>query len=85
MNSADREIPQRELRNDVARVLKEVSEGARVRVTVRGQPVAELVPFVSARQFVPRAEYETILVESPLDPGFDKDLEAALGATIEEL
>ena len=39
-----RTIPQRELRNDVARVLREVAAGEELTVTVRGEPVAELRP-----------------------------------------
>jgi prevent-host-death family protein len=37
-------IPQRELRNEVGRVLRDVEAGETVRVTVRGRPVADLVP-----------------------------------------
>jgi prevent-host-death family protein len=43
-----REIPQRELRNSVSDVLRQVEAGASLRVTVRGRPVADLVP-VAAR------------------------------------
>lgn len=39
-----RSIPQRELRNDVARVLREVQAGEHLQVTVRGEVVAELQP-----------------------------------------
>jgi prevent-host-death family protein len=38
------DIPARELRNDVSAVLRRVERGERLRVTVRGRPVAELVP-----------------------------------------
>lgn len=51
-----RSIPQRELRNNVAEVLRQVEAGARLRVTVRGRPVAELVPLQEDRAtFVPWA------------------------------
>lgn len=85
MSSPEREIPQRELRNDVARILREVEEGARITVTVRGKPVAELVPVGSSRQFLPRREVVKILREAPLDREFAADVGAVLGATIEEL
>lgn len=39
-----REIPQRELLNNLSAVLREVEAGRAMRVTVRGRPVAELVP-----------------------------------------
>lgn len=38
------EIPARELRNDVSAVLRRVESGERLRVTIRGRPVADLVP-----------------------------------------
>lgn len=41
---AVRAIPQRELRNDIARVLRDVESGESVQVTVRGRVVAELHP-----------------------------------------
>jgi prevent-host-death family protein len=38
------DVPVRELRNDVSGVLRRVEGGERLRVTVSGRPVAELVP-----------------------------------------
>jgi prevent-host-death family protein len=38
------DVPARELRNDVSGVLRRVEAGERLRVTVSGRPVAELVP-----------------------------------------
>ncbi len=38
------DIPARELRNDVSAVLRRVEAGERLRVTISGRPVAELVP-----------------------------------------
>lgn len=46
-------IPQRELRNNTAEVLRRVERGERVRITVHGHPVAELVPVDRAQPFVP--------------------------------
>jgi prevent-host-death family protein len=85
MDGADREVPQRELRNDVAGVLREVAAGRRLRVTVRGRPVADLVPISAARSFVPRSEFGAILSEDPLDPGFIGDVRGALPSTVDEL
>ncbi|PKV77710.1 type II toxin-antitoxin system Phd/YefM family antitoxin [Nocardia fluminea] len=52
------EIPQRELRNDASRVLREVRSGQSYTITVDGAPVADLVPHRNAhrRAAVPRAE-----------------------------
>ncbi len=41
------DVPARELRNDVSGVLRRVEAGERLRVTVSGRPVAELVPLPS--------------------------------------
>jgi prevent-host-death family protein len=41
------DIPARELRNDVSAVLRRVEAGERLRVTVSGRPVAELVPLAA--------------------------------------
>jgi prevent-host-death family protein len=58
-------IPQRELRNDSARILREVQAGREFIVTVRGKPVARIVPNVPAqhgpRTFVPSSEAEPII------------------------
>jgi prevent-host-death family protein len=59
-------IPQRELRNNSAKVLREVQEGREFVITVRGRPVARLVPERSAervgpRTFVPSTEAEAIV------------------------
>ncbi len=52
------EIPQRELRNDASRVLREVRSGQSYTITVDGAPVADLVPHrrTHRRAAVPRAE-----------------------------
>ena len=80
-----REIPQRELRNNISAVLRDVEAGQAVRVTVRGRPVAELVPVSPRKEHLSPAEVERIVRDAPLDPGFAADLEAAAGATIDEL
>lgn len=85
MGDVEREIPQRELRNDIANVLRQVASGMRLRVTVRGRPVADLVPISEARRFVPRSEFQLILLEDPLDPGFAEDVNTALASTVDEL
>jgi prevent-host-death family protein len=47
------EIPQRELRNNTASLLRRVEAGEQLRITVHGHPVAELVPIDRIQQFVP--------------------------------
>jgi prevent-host-death family protein len=80
-----REIPQRELRNNVAAVLREVEAGATLRVTVRGRPVADLVPVAARKQGLSPEEVTRLVAEAPLDAGFAADLDAAAGARIDEL
>ena len=81
-----RAIPQRELRNNIGRVLRQVEAGERLRITVDGRPVADLIPVARAqRTFVPRADVSRLLARAPLDPDFAQDLAAVTGATIDEL
>lgn len=80
-----REIPQRELRNDIGSVLREVEAGGAVTVTVRGRPVAELRPVSRRRPHLAPDEVRRIASEAPLDRGFIADVESAAGATIDEL
>jgi prevent-host-death family protein len=47
------EVPQRQLRNDTASLLRRVEAGERLRITVHGHPVAELVPIDRAHPFAP--------------------------------
>ncbi len=47
------DIPQRQLRNNTADLLRRVEAGERLRITVHGHPVAELVPVDRAGPFVP--------------------------------
>ncbi|CAN5698048.1 MAG: type II toxin-antitoxin system prevent-host-death family antitoxin [Geodermatophilaceae bacterium] len=67
-------IAQRELRNDVAAILRRVAAGESFTVTVRGEPVAELVPIRAPRRFVPRRQVMEILQAAPPDPGLLDEL-----------
>ncbi|MGH8981004.1 MAG: type II toxin-antitoxin system Phd/YefM family antitoxin [Acidimicrobiales bacterium] len=44
------DIPARDLRNDVSAVLRRVERGERLRVTISGRPVAELLPLPARPQ-----------------------------------
>lgn len=86
MSEPDRTIPLRELRNDVSEVLRQVDEdGTTFRVTVRGRPVADLVPVRRSQRFVPWSVIEQIRREAPLDPDFKRDVREWSGQTIDEL
>jgi prevent-host-death family protein len=45
-----REIGVRELKQSLSRTLRSVSRGEQVRVTLRGRPLADLVPAVAASE-----------------------------------
>ncbi len=57
------DVPQRELRNRTADLLRRVEAGERLRITVHGHPVAELVPIEEERyprRFVPLKRFEEL-------------------------
>ncbi len=65
-----RTIPQRELRNDIARVLREAEAGTEFTVTVRGRPVARLGPpeaRAARRVDVDRDTLRALLAATPVD------------------
>lgn len=72
-------IPQRDLRNNVASVLRAAEAGETFTITVRGRPVATLGP--AGHPGEPRVDVdrETIarILAGPLDDGLAKDLDAA--------
>ena len=83
--SRRREIPQRELRNNISAVLREVEAGEAVRVTVRGRAVAELVPVSPKKEHLSPADVARVVRDAPLDRNFAADIEDVAGATIDEL
>jgi prevent-host-death family protein len=70
-------IPQKELRNNVAEVLRRAEAGEQLTITVAGRPVAQLGP-VRTRQWVPSAQLADLWA-TPADPTLEQDL-AHLGA-----
>lgn len=75
----ERQIPVRELRNDVSRILREVEQGQSFTVTSRGRPVARVVP--TPQRWVPSEVLAEIKRRTPVDdeawmrdiPDFDED------------
>jgi len=49
-------ITQREMRNNSARIMDDVEQGATYQITRGGKPVAELRPIARRRRFVPIQE-----------------------------
>lgn len=67
-------IPQRELRNNVAEVLRRIEAGETLVVTVSGRPVAELRPISGGKRLGTREDLVRILTEAPLDEDFERDI-----------
>jgi prevent-host-death family protein len=78
-----RTIPQRELRNDNARIIEAVTAGETFVVTRNGEPVAELRPLQAGRRrFISRAE---LAVLAGANVRIDKDrFRADLDAVIDQ-
>jgi prevent-host-death family protein len=76
---AHRTIAQRDLRNDVTRVLREAQAGTTFTITVRGQPVAHLGPVTSAPSPRVDVDRDTIraILAAPVDSeAWSADLDA---------
>lgn len=76
---ADRTIPQRELRNNIGAVLRAAEAGETFTVTVRGKPVARVVPAGAPDFRRVDADRETIrgIFALPIDDELAADLDAA--------
>lgn len=73
----NRTIPQRELRNNIAEVLRDAESGTEFTITVRGRPVARLGPADRPRERrvdVDRETFHTILADTPVDDAFATDI-----------
>lgn len=68
------DVPARELRNDVSGVLRRVEAGERLRVTVSGRPVAELVPLPRRPTALPREVFIEASDEWRADPELTQEL-----------
>jgi prevent-host-death family protein len=79
------EVATRELRNDTAGVLRRVEAGETVVITVRGKPVADLVPHQQDEpRWMSRGELIELLKTHSADPGLRDDLERIAGETTDE-
>lgn len=70
-------IPQRELRNDIAAVLREAEAGTEFTVTVRGRPVARVVPLeetLQPRRDVDRETLRRFFERNPPDEAWAAEL-----------
>jgi prevent-host-death family protein len=72
----------RDLRNNVSGILRRVERGERLRVTVHGRPVAELVPLARPR-FMPWDEFMAGLTQA--DPDLARELRELVPDTTDDL
>lgn len=72
------DVPARELRNDVSGVLRRVEAGERLRVTVSGRAVAELIPLATRQQTMAWEQFAQQLDGGRADQGLARDLAALL-------
>jgi len=80
-----REIPLRELRNQVSRVLRGVEAGERFTVTVDGRPVADLVPHEGRQRFLSREELLRLLEARRPSPGLRVDVRRLVPDTTDDV
>ncbi len=78
-------VPQRELRNNTAELLRRVERGERLTITVHGHPVADLVPREQRRPFIPLDEVAREMggLLAP-DDRFDEELPDLLAASTDD-
>lgn len=79
------DVPARDLRNHVSAILRRVEAGERLRVTVSGRPVAELVPLASRPGSMPWEEFERDLGEARADAGLARQLGELIPETTDDV
>lgn len=75
----------RDLRNDTARVIDAVRAGERVTLTVRGEPVADIVPHGARTRWLSGVSLRDRLAHRAADPGLRQDLDELAGETLADL
>lgn len=79
-------VASRDLRNHTSEILRRVRGGARVTVTVNGEPVAELGPVRNTRRAtIGRAALIELLTSCHADPRLRTDLDALGAETTDDL
>jgi prevent-host-death family protein len=79
------DIPARDLRNDVSGVLRRVEAGERLRVTVSGRPVAELIPLPRRPETLTWEEFVRDLEDWQADPGLKVQLRELLPDSTDDI
>ncbi|MGH2947330.1 MAG: type II toxin-antitoxin system Phd/YefM family antitoxin [Solirubrobacteraceae bacterium] len=79
------EIGVRDLRNRTAEVIAAVELGERVTLTVRGKPVADIVPHGARSRWLAGERLRDELAERAADPDLREDLAELAGETLGDL
>jgi prevent-host-death family protein len=79
------DIPARDLRNDVSAVLRRVESGERLRVTLNGRPVAEIIPLPRRARALPWNVFVDGSAQWRADPGLTGELAQLLPETTDDL
>jgi prevent-host-death family protein len=79
------EVGVRELRNRTAEVIDAVLGGERVTLTVRGEPVADIVPHGRRSRWLSGARLREQLGSRSADPGLRRELDELAGQTLGEI
>jgi prevent-host-death family protein len=80
------EVATRELRNETAKLLRRVEAGESMVITIRGKPVANLVPHrPDGPRWLGPDEVMEIVTKYSADPGLRDDLERIAGDTTDDL
>lgn len=75
----------RDLRNRTAVVIDAVQAGERVTLTVRGEPVADIVPHGGRKRWLSGARMREQLEHRAADPQLSGELDQLAGQTLDEL
>lgn len=73
------------MRNDTHRVIDAVRAGQRVTLTVRGEAVADIVPYGDRARWLSGAVVREQLAERSADPRLRRDLDELAGDTLSDL
>jgi prevent-host-death family protein len=79
------EIGVRELRNRTSQIIDAVRAGERVVLTVRGEPIADIVPHGQRTRWLPGEFLRQELASRAADPALGDELEHLVGQTLADL
>jgi prevent-host-death family protein len=79
------EIGVRDLRNRTSQVIDAVQAGERVRLTVHGEPVADIVPHGRRARWLAGEHLREQLRDRAADPALTHDLDGLAGQTLDGL